>query len=371
MENQFKIDNLKENDEKGFFQLYQKTWGDSDEEINLVRSASTFYPEYSFYYLKNNEVVSIAGTRQKQIRFFNNSTSSKNNSKNNESNFVEKVPMIFGVSTKEEERRNGYASQLIKTILQKLHSDAYNLAIIGLDDTKTGLESLYQRFGFKSFNNRHYIPFQTLFKKGFSIREGNMDDVKTVNQLFKDYTQYYNIALYRDETLTSYRLRETFVENDGKLFILSLEYPNTIHNSVHKNYKDYAYILHKNNNIIEYINMFHFSNYGFSGPLENADEKEIHQRLEEKGFDYLLSLKNIAIPVAESYYRYENEKVIDGDKEGGEGEKPIKSSYTILRLLNPQQFIHKYLDYLNWSIFISGENNKNGINNEKKFHFKG
>ncbi|OUM67408.1 hypothetical protein PIROE2DRAFT_5157 [Piromyces sp. E2] len=328
MEINMNIVNLKQYDHKGFFKLYQDTYGDPDHEVKLIRITPTFNSEYAIYYMKNENVVSIGAVREKKIRIFTE---------------IEKVPMIFGVVTLPEERKKGYAGEVIKSIIQKLNSNHYDLAIIGPDPKNPKLITYYHKFGFEPFNNRHLVPFYSLFKKNCNIRKGGLEDVKSINQLFNDYAKIFKIAQYRDESFTTYRIKETFISGGGELFIFSFKNnKNENNNNIGGNeYKDYAYILIKHGHIIECVNMLQLSNYGFTEPLEDEDVIVIQNTLKEKGFSELLSIDMVPIASARPVKK-EKEEV-----------KYEDVPFTLIRLLNPISFIQKYFKYLNWSTFFS------------------
>ena len=290
LENKF---NLYQYNEKEYFLLYKNIFGDSDQLINLIKNSENYNIKQSTFILKNQKIISIGSTREKKLRIFN---------------YVENIPFIFGIGTKKEEREKGYGGTLIKELLNKINFHKYNLAIIAPEEEY--LIKYYKKFGFIEFNYKKNIPIENLFKKNFNIKIGNINDYQEIAKLFNSYVNKFKIAQYRDNKLTFERLKEVFID-DGKLLILSL------------NNNNYGYFIYEQGVITESINLLEYE------PNENFEKvKEI---LINKRLNYILECKNIN----EELSIYENIS------------KNIKA-YSLIRLINPQYFVQKYIDYIFW-----------------------
>ncbi len=309
--------------EKEFFKLYKDVFGDSDGLINLVRNSDSFSQLISSFVLKNQKIISIGGCRKKQLRIFEE---------------IEDIPFIFGIATKEEERRQGNASRVIKMILNKIDLNKYNLAMIAPEEEY--LIKYYEKFGFVKFSYMKKIPIENLFKKNFDIKIGNINDLKEIVKMFNDYTKKYKISQHRNIKLFEQRLKEVFVDN-SKLFILS------------RNNINYGYFIHDGDNIIEYVNIIE------NEPNENIDI--IKNTLNNKNLDYILECKTINKPVS-----------INENEEG------TGSAYTLIRIISPENFVKNNLDYIFWenqedfnkNIFVIDEINRNTTFNIKRINNK-
>ena len=301
LENKF---NLYQYNEKEFFILYKKIFGDSNELINLIENSDNYNIKHSSFILKNQKIVSIGSTREKKLRIFNQ---------------IENIPFIFGIATKKEERKKGYAGEVLKIILNKINFDKYNIVMIAPEEEF--LIKYYEKFGFVKLNYKKKIPIENLFKKDFDIKIGNIKDSQEITKLFNDYTNKYKIAQYRDIYFTKERLKEVFVD-DGKLFILSIKNIN------------YGYIIYEQGVITEYINLLENE--------KNEKYENIANILENKKLNYILECKNIdeELSINENNYPDSN----------------FKKAYSLIRLINPHNFVKKYLD------FIFNDKNENDFN---------
>ena len=298
--------NLFQYNEKEYFQLYKSIFGDSDELINLIQNSSNLNLMHSSFVLKNQKIVSIGSTREKRLRIFEQ---------------IEDVPFIFGIATKEEERRKGYASEVFKILLRKINFYKYNIAMIAPEEEY--LVKYYQKFGFIKINFYKKVPIENLFKKNFDIRLGNIDDSAEITNLFNIYGNKYKISQYRDIYFTQERLKEIFVD-DGKLFILS------------QNNKNYGYFIYEQGYITEYINLSHEE--------ENESIDIITKILTNKNIEYILSCETINDFMAFCENNSESDL-----------------TYSLIRIINPQKFVQKYLDYIDFNINDEENFNKNFI----------
>ena len=158
--------------ETEFFKLYKSIFGDSDKLINLVLNSENYNVIQSSFILKNQKIVSIGATREKSIRFFDK---------------IENIPFIFGLATKKEERRKGYARNVIKLLLNKIYLYQYNIAMIAPEEEY--LIKYYEKYGFVKFNYIKKIPILNLFKKNFDIKIANNNDSQEITNLFQNYTK--------------------------------------------------------------------------------------------------------------------------------------------------------------------------------------
>ena len=305
-EKKFHIYQYNENE---FFKLYKNIFGDSDNLINLVRNSTNYNEIQSSFVLKNQKIVSIGGTREKNLRFFNN---------------IENVPFIFGIATKEEERKKGYAGNVLRMILNKiyLYRYTYNIAMIAPEEEH--LIKYYEKFGFVKFNYTKKIPVINLFKKNFEIKIGNLNDSQEITNLFQQYTKKYQIGQYRDIQFTTERLKEVFAE-EGKLFILSINNIN------------YGYFIYEQVIITEHINL-----------LENEENEKIEviqEKLSEKNLDFILDCKTIDIPATLDEFN-----------------SSIGYTYSLIRIISPENFVKKYFEYIDFGEKTNDNNiNKNII----------
>ena len=224
----------------------------SDNLVNLVRNSENYNVIQSSFILKNQKIISIGATREKAIRFFDK---------------IENIPFLFGIATKKEERRKGYAGNVIKLILNKIYLYSYNIAMIAPEEEY--LIKYYEKFGFVKFNYVKEIPILNLFKKNFDIKIGNINDSQKINNLFQNYTKKYKIAQFRDLNFTNERLKEIFAD-EGKIFIAS------------KNNNNYGYFIYEGDIITEYINLLENE--------ENEDYKNNKIILENKNFSLYFRL---------------------------------------------------------------------------------
>ena len=298
--------NLYQYNEKEYFQLYKSIFGDSDKLINLIKNSPNLNLKHSSFVLKRQKIVSIGSTRKKRLRIFEQ---------------IEDVPFIFGIATKKQERRKGYASEVLKKILRKINFDKYNIAMIAPEEEY--LVNYYQKFGFIKFNFFKKIPIENLFKKNFDIRLGNIDDSEEITSLFNTYGNNYKISQYRDIQFTKERLKEVFVD-DGKLFILS------------QNNKNYGYFIYEQGDITEYINL--------SQDEENENIDAIKKILIKKNMEYILSCETINAFIA--FCENNSESVF---------------TYSLIRIINPQNFVREYLDYIDFNHNNEENFNKNFI----------
>ena len=292
--------------EKEYFHLYKSIFGDSDKLINLIKVSTNLNLRHSSFIIKRQNIVSIGSTREKKLRIFEQ---------------IEKIPFIFGIATKEEERRKGYASEVIKKIFKKIKYYKYNVAMIAPEEEY--LVNYYQKFGFIKFNFSKKIPVENLFKKNFDIRLGNIEDSEEITNLFNIYGNKFKISQYRDIQFTEERLKEVFVE-DGKLFILS------------KNNKNYGYFIYEQGYITEYINL--------SQEEENEKIDVITNILVNKNIEYILGCETIDAFTA----------FCDNNSESG-------FTYSLIRIINLRNFIKKYLDYIDFNINEEENFNNNFI----------
>ena len=298
--------NLYQYNEKEYFQLYKSIFGDSDKLINLIKNSPNLNLKHSSFVLKRQKIVSIGSTRKKRLRIFEQ---------------IEDVPFIFGIATKKQERRKGYASEVLKKILRKINFDKYNIAMIAPEEEY--LVNYYQKFGFIKFNFFKKIPIENLFKKNFDIRLGNIDDSEEITSLFNTYGNNYKISQYRDIQFTKERLKEVFVD-DGKLFILS------------QNNKNYGYFIYEQGDITEYINL--------SQDEQNENIDAIKKILIKKNMEYILSCETINAFIA--FCENNSESVF---------------TYSLIRIINPQNFVREYLDYIDFNHNNEENFNKNFI----------
>ena len=288
MEKKFNLYQFNENE---YFLLYKSIFGDSDKLIHLVKNSQNFNIKHSSFILKKQKIISIGSTREKRLRIFNQ---------------IEEVPFIFGIATKKEERRKGYAGEIFKKILNKINFDKYNIAMIAPEEEF--LVKYYERYGFIKFNFTKPTPIQCLFKKNFDIKIGNINDSLEINKLFNNYTNKYKIAQYRDLQFTIERLKEVFVD-DGKLLILSINNIN------------YGYIIYEQGIITENINLLQNE--------ENENDEIIKSILINKNLSYILNCKTIDMNIS----------VDEKNSENG-------ITYSLIRMINPKNFFRKYIDYI-------------------------
>ena len=277
--------------EEEFFTLYKSIFEDSDKLIELIKHSDNYNVYHSSFVLKSQKIVSIGSTREKRLRIFNK---------------IEEIPFIFGIATKKEERRKGYAGEILKRILNRVYFENCNIAMIA--PAGEHLVKYYEKFGFVKFNFMKKIPIENLFKKNFDIRIGNINDSQEITKLFHNYSNKYKLSQYRDNQFTIERLKEVFVD-DGKLFILS------------KNKIDYGYFIYQEGIIIEYINL-----------LENEENEKIDiikKFLEDKNLDYILDCKTIDSVYSEDIENTQN-----------------CNTYSLIRIIHPENFVKKYLDYI-------------------------
>ena len=288
LENKF---NLYQYNENEFFILYKSIFGDSERLINLIKNSETYNIKQSSFILKNQQIISIGSTREKKLRIFNH---------------IENIPFIFGIGTKEEERKKGYASSVIKELLNKINFHKYNIAMIAPEEEY--LIKYYKKFGFIDFNYKKEIPIENLFKKNFDIKIGNINDNLEITKLFNSYSSKFKIAQYRDTKLTIERLKEVFVD-DGQILILSVDN------------KNYGYFIYEQGIITESINLLK------NEPNENFEK--IKEILINKKLNYILECKTIS---EELSINENNSKNV--------------YAYSLIRLINPQFFVQKYIDYI-------------------------
>ena len=272
----------------------------------MVKNSPNFNFRHSSFVLKRQKIISIGSTREKRLRIFNQ---------------IENIPFIFGIATKKQERRKGYASEVLKKMLIKINFDKYNVAMIAPEEEY--LVNYYQKFGFIKFNFTTKIPIENLFKRNFDIRVGTIDDSEEITNLFNSYGNKYKISQYRDIDFTKERLKEVFVD-DGNLFILS------------QKYKNYGYFIYEQGDITEYINL--------SQDEENENIDTVKNILVNKNIEYILDCETINAFIAS----YEN------NTESG-------LTYSLIRIINPQNFINKYLGYIDFNDTEEGNFNKNFI----------
>ena len=207
----------------------------------------------------------------------------------------------------------------MKTILNKINFDKYNIVMIAPEEEF--LIKYYEKFGFVKFNYKKKMPIENLFKKDFDIKIGNINDSQEITKLFNDYTNKYKIAQYRDIYFTKERLKEVFID-DGKLFILSINNIN------------YGYFIYEQGKITEHINLLENE--------KNENYENIAKTLENKKINYILECKNIdeELSINENNYPDSN----------------FRKAYSLIRLINPHNFVKKYLD------FIFNDKNENEFN---------
>ena len=315
--------NLYQYNENEFFLLYKTNFEDSEQLINLIKNSENYNIKQSSFILKNQKIISIGSTREKKLRIFNH---------------IENIPFIFGICTKVEERKKGFAGNVIKELLNKINFHKYNLAMIAPE--QENLIKYYNKFGFIDFNYKKEIPIENLFKKNFDIKIGNINDHQEITQLFNSYTNKFKIAQYRDTKLTIERLKEVFID-DGKLLILSI------------NNNNYGYFIYEQGMITETINLLK------NEPNENFEI--IKKILINKKLDYILECKTI----------YEELSINENNSKN-------VNAYSLIRLINPQYFCRKYIDYIfqeknedfNKNIIVKDEIIGDSVFNIKKIKYK-
>ena len=283
--------NLYQYNENEYFLLYKSIFGDSDKLIELIKQSENYNIKHTSFILKKQEIISIGSTREKRLRIFNK---------------IEEIPFIFGVATKVEERKKGYAGEILKKLFNKINFDKYNFVMIAPEEEY--LIKYYEKFGFVKFNYVKKISIENLFKKNFDIKIGNINDSKEMLQLFNNYTNKYKISQYRDLKFTIERLKEIFID-DGKLFILSINNIN------------YGYFIYEAGIITEYINLLENE--------ENEKTETIKNILKNKNISYILKCETINKGIS---IDINNSKNID--------------TYSLIRIINPINIIKQYLDYI-------------------------
>lgn len=291
---------LRQFNSKEFFGLYQSIFGDSDGLVNLVQNSETFKLRFSSFVLKNQKIVSIGAVREKKLRLFDR---------------VEEIPFIFGIATKPEERKKGLAGEVLKSILNRVYTHGYPLAMIAPQEEY--LIKYYEKFGFVKFNYHKKMPVTDLFKKNFNIQLGSLNDAEEVTRMFNEYGKRFKLAQYRDKVLTTERLKEVFVDG-GKLFILSNSHMN------------YGYIIcEEEGGITEYVHLLEDE--------PNEDMSIIKNILTNKGYEYILDCKYVNAPASAEECDIE------------------KDTYSLIRIVNPKEFMMEY----DHSIYFNDHSNFN------------
>ena len=299
--------NLYYYNEKDFLKLYKYIFNNRYKIINSIKYSNSGGLKHCFFiFEKEKNILNKFNKSEKKLKFFNQ---------------IEDVPFIFGLEILIEEKINfNFIESEFKNLIKQLYSEKYNIAIIYSD--KEELIKFYEKFGFIKFNRIKRIYTENLFKKNFDVKIGNINNTEEINNIFNNYYEKaFNILQYRNLEITKEKLKDTF-HNDGKLLIFSINNIN------------YGYLIYEQGLITEYISL-----------LNNEENEEIQKTKEiikNKKLDYILECKSINVdePIVENLSKNEY-------------------SYILMRLINPQNFIKKYLDqiYINNKV----EFNKNII----------
>ncbi|OUM67834.1 hypothetical protein PIROE2DRAFT_58519 [Piromyces sp. E2] len=282
---------------KEFFVVYQKAFHETDPRIAEIFSSSSYVPEFSSFVKVDQKVVSYGGIRKKSLRIFNLS---------------EKVPFIFGIVTLPEERKKGYASENLKALLNKTYHANYNIIMIASNPHDEHLIRFYEKFGFNKFSYQKRIPFENLFKKGFDIRLGCMDDCEEICKIFNKYIENYKLSLERDLEFTRNKVREVLADDYGKLFFLS------------KNNENYGYFLYRKGEIDESLILLEGE--------PNEDLAIIENTFTTKGF------KDVFEGLLNSKYAECTVSAAECT--------PESDAFTLFRIINPMNFMKKYINYI-------------------------
>jgi len=282
---------------RDFFVVYQNAFQETDSRIAVIFSSSSYVPEFSSFVKVDQKAVSYGGIRKKILRIFNQ---------------VENVPYIFGVVTIPEERKKGYAGEIVKTLINKAYDACYNIIMISGNPHDEYLIRFYEKFGFRKFSYQKRIPFENLFKKGFDIKLGNIDDCEEICKIFNKYSENYKLSLERNIEFTRNKVEEILADDNGKLFFLS------------KNNENYGYFMYAKGEIDESLNLLE------NEPNEDIDV--IKNTFINKGFEdvfeCLLKCKYTECTVCA-------DECI-----------PERDAFTLFRIINPMNFIKKYVDYI-------------------------
>jgi len=287
---------------KDFFNDYREAFHETEARTNLFFSNSSYLPEFSTLRKIDNEPISFGSGRRKIMKIFEK---------------IEKFPCIIGIYTKLEKRKEGHASHVLKTLVKKGYDLGYNVIMISAASEKIDLINYYKKFGFTDFTYQKILPFFNLFKKGFdNIQEVTRDkindkDYEEICRIVNEYAKDYKVALQRDIEFTKAMLEEIFADN-GRLFFLS------------KDGKNYGYFLLRKGEVEESLILDEDEPNEEENIIKN---KFIENKLEDV-FD-ILKDKNIERTATAE----ESEKCI-----------PKRGAFNLLRIINPKNFMKKYMD---------------------------
>jgi len=287
-----------------FFNAYREAFHETIARTDLIFSNSSYLPEFSTLRIINDEAVSFGGGRRKRMRIFEKD---------------EIFPCIFGVVTIPKRRKEGHASHVVKTLVKKAYDFCYNVIMISANSERIDLINFYKKFGFTDFSYQKSLPFVNLFKKGFdNIQEVTRDkindkDYEEICRLVNEYTKGYKVTLQRDIEFTKNKVEGIFADN-GRLFFLS------------KDGKNYGYFLLRKGEVEENVIL------GEDEPNEEENiikNKFIENKLED--VFGILKDKNIERTATAE----ESGKCI-----------PKRGAFTLIRIVNPKNFMKKYMDYI-------------------------
>jgi len=279
------INNLK------YFNFYQVIFDENDPRMDIIFSSSSYAPEFSSYVKVGEDMVSFGGIRKKVLIIFGK---------------FEPVPYIFGVATIPDERKKGYAGEVVKSLINKTFQANYNVIMISSPPHVEHLIKYYKKFGFTALTYQKRLPFENLFKEGFDLHEGDRKDCEKICEIYNEYALKHKLYQQRDIEFTRNKLEEIFAGN-GKLFFLS------------KNNKNYAYFMVLDGGIDESLSLLENEPHTDPATIEktfiNRGFGEVYESLKDKTIEYT---------------------VIEEEC------NPESDVYTLIRIINPMNFMKKY-----------------------------
>ena len=290
LEKKFNLYYYNEND---FLKIYKYIFINKNNFNNTLKNSNNYnLRHYSFVLEKEKNILTKFIKIEKKLRFINQ---------------IEDIPFIFLLENEiSENQKNNCDEKEFKELIKHFYSENYNITIICTD--KENLIKFYENYGFVKLNSFKSISIENLFKKNFDIKIGNINDSEEINNIFNNYGKKFSISQFRNLQITKEKIKELF-DNDGKLLIFSI------------NNNNYGYLMYEQGIITEYINLLNDE--------ENEEIEKVKKLLKNKNIEYIFESKVIRV----------NEPIFENNSKDA-------NTFFLIRLINPKNFIKKYLEHI-------------------------
>lgn len=175
--------------------LYKEVFCDNDSFIETIMKSVIV----ASVDIENNEVVSCAFAREKQIKI--------------EGRIIN-VPFLFGVATKKEYRKQNRASKILCELVDFLEQK-YDFVL--LCPANKNLYDFYSKFGFEKLCFFDYKTKEV--SKDVELVDGDESDAQMLANIFNEFNQKNKIVQYRTKENMQIKIEEILSDN-GKIKIV-------------------------------------------------------------------------------------------------------------------------------------------------------